>query len=53
MSQPFKGVWLPRDVDLFFKATLAFGSIDIRYHLDYMGYQEATTSGRIRRGGAY
>ena len=53
MSQPFKDVWLPRDVDILFKATLAMGTIDIQYRLDYLDYREATTSGRIRRGGGY
>jgi len=53
MSQPFKDVWLPRDVDILFKATLAMGTIDIQYRLDYIDYREATTSGRIRRGGGY
>ena len=51
MSQPFKDIWLPKDVDLFLKATMAFGTIDLRYHLDYVDYKEATTSGRIKRGG--
>ena len=52
MSQPFKDVWLPRDVDLMMKATLATGTIDLRYHLDYVDYRQATTSGRIiGRGG--
>jgi hypothetical protein len=51
MSQPFKDVWLPNDVDLLFSAMLAVGKFDIRYHLDYVDYQEATTSGRIIRGG--
>ena len=53
MSQPFKDVWLPRDVDILFKAMLALGTIDIRYRLEYVDYKEATTSGRIRRGGGY
>ena len=35
MSQPFKDVWLPRDVDLYFSAMLAIGTFDVRYHLDY------------------
>jgi hypothetical protein len=51
MSQPFKDVWLPRDVELFFSAMLAVGKFEVRYHLDYVDYQEATTSGRIIRGG--
>jgi hypothetical protein len=51
MSQPFKDVWLPRDVEIFFGALLAVGAFDIRYHLDYYDYREATTSARIKRGG--
>ena len=51
MSQPFKDVWLPRDVDVLLSAMLAIGVIDLRYHLDYLNYAEATTSGRIIRGG--
>ena len=52
MSQPFKDVWLPRDVDVLLSAMLALGTFDIRYHLDYLDYKEASTSGRIiRRGG--
>ena len=53
MSQPFKDVWLPRDVDMFIKAMLALGPIDLHYRLDYSDYQQATTSGRIIRGGAF
>jgi hypothetical protein len=53
MSQPFKDVWLPRDVDLFFKVMFALGTIDLRYHLDYYDYTEASTSGRIRRSGGF
>jgi hypothetical protein len=51
MSQAFKDVWLPRDVDMLLKAMFAIGTIDLHYHLDYVDYKEATTSGRIRRGG--
>ena len=51
MSQPFKDVWLPKDVDVLLSAMLALGVIDLRYHLDYLDYKEATTSGRIIRGG--
>jgi hypothetical protein len=55
MSQPFPDVWLPRDVDMSCRATLAVGAFDVRYHLDYHDYRQATTSGRIIRdppGGA-
>jgi hypothetical protein len=48
MGQPFKDVWLPRDVDLALKMTFAIGTIAIRYRLEYFDYQEAKTSGRIR-----
>ena len=51
MSQPFKDVWLPKNVDMFFSATIAVGSFSVRYHLDYKDYREAKTSGRIRGGG--
>jgi hypothetical protein len=49
MSQPFKDVWLPKDVDMFFSATVAMGSFSVRYHLDYKDYREAKTSGRIKK----
>jgi hypothetical protein len=48
MSQPFKDVWLPRDVDMHFGAMLAIGAIEMRYRLDYSDYRQATTSGRIK-----
>ncbi len=48
MGQPFTGVWLPRDVDMRFRATLATGPIDADYHLDYHDYREAVTSGRMK-----
>lgn len=47
MSQPFAGVWLPREVDARFSATMAIGDVGIRYHLDYHDYREATSSGRV------
>jgi hypothetical protein len=48
MTQPFPDVWLPHDVDMFFSAMLAIGTFDMRYHLDYHDYRQATTSGRIK-----
>jgi hypothetical protein len=47
MSQPFTGVWLPRDVAITLGATLASGSFEFGYRVDYHDYREATTSGRI------
>jgi hypothetical protein len=47
MTQPFPGVWLPRDVDMRFSAMLAIGPVDFTYRLDYFNYLEAATSGRL------
>jgi hypothetical protein len=52
MSQPFKDVWLPKDVEFYFAAMLAIGMVDVKFNLDYYDYREATTSARIKgRGG--
>jgi hypothetical protein len=50
MSQAFKNVWLPKNVDMAFGAMIAIGSFDARYHLDFHDYKEATTTGRIKLG---
>jgi hypothetical protein len=50
MSEPFPGVWLPRDVEMAVAATLAVGSFDIRYRLDYSNYRQAETSSRFTPG---
>jgi hypothetical protein len=49
MSQPFKDVWLPRDVEMYFSAMLAIGMFDVRFSLDYHDYREATTAARIKK----
>jgi hypothetical protein len=51
MAEPFPGVWLPKDVDMVFSALLAVGQITVNYHLDYLDYRQAQTSGRIIRIG--
>ena len=48
MAQAFPGVWLPRDVDMQFGATMAAGSFTARYRIEYFDYREAATSGRIK-----
>ena len=48
MSQPMAGVWLPRDVDMRVGATLAIGSFDVRYHVDYTNYRQAETNSRFK-----
>jgi len=52
MSQPFKDVWLPKDVEMYFSAMFAIGMVDVRFNLDYYDYREASTAARIKgRGG--
>lgn len=52
MSEPFKTVWLPRDVEMKFAVMLASGPMDVSYRVEYFDYKEAQTSGRIKgRGG--
>jgi hypothetical protein len=48
MTQAFPDVWLPHDVDMYFSGMLAVGMFDLRYHLDYHDYRQATTSGHIK-----
>jgi hypothetical protein len=48
MGQPFAGVWLPRHIDGHGGVTLANGTFDVRYVVDYSEYREATTKARIR-----
>ena len=52
MSEPFKTIWLPRDVEMKFAVMLASGPMDLTYRIDYFDYKQAQTSGRIKgRGG--
>ena len=48
MGQPFAGVWLPRHIDGHGGVTLANGTYDVRYGVDYREYREATTKATIR-----
>lgn len=48
MGQPFAGVWLPRHIDGHGGITLANGTYDVRYVVDYSDYREATTRATIR-----
>jgi hypothetical protein len=47
MGQPFKDVWLPRDIRMRAAAMFAVGSVDVDYRVSYHDYKEATTSGRL------
>jgi hypothetical protein len=48
MSQPFPGVWLPRDVDVSASATFAAGPIDVHYALGYRDYRQADVKTKVR-----
>ena len=49
MSQAFKGVWLPRAVDIDLGVLIATGPIDVKYRIEYRDYQEAKGDARIKR----
>ncbi|MCA1586912.1 MAG: hypothetical protein LC791_19790 [Acidobacteria bacterium] len=48
MSQPFPNVWLPSTIDIRFRMTLAVGSVDARYHVQYHDYRLADVKVRVR-----
>jgi hypothetical protein len=48
MGQPFPGVWLPRDVDMRFRMTLAVGPVDARYRVEYHDYRQADVTYKVR-----
>ncbi len=47
MSQPFPGVWLPRDLEFLFTMTLAIGQVEMRYGLEYHDYRRAEVGATI------
>ena len=54
MTQPFPGVWLPRNVQIHAGATLALGSVEVQYRRDFSNYRKADVSSRIsvpKKGG--
>lgn len=48
MGQPFPGVWLPRRIDGTGAVTLATGTFELRFDVEYKDYREAATGARIR-----
>jgi hypothetical protein len=47
MTQPFPGVWLPRNVQIHAGATLALGSVEVQYTRDFSNYRKADVSTRV------
>jgi hypothetical protein len=48
MGQAFPNVWLPRSIAMEFEMTLAVGSVDAAYRVDYLNYKEAAVSYKIK-----
>jgi len=47
MGQAFPGVWLPKDIDMRFRMTLAVGAVAASYRVEYHDYREAAVSSQI------
>ncbi|HVH29218.1 MAG TPA: hypothetical protein VM818_20830 [Vicinamibacterales bacterium] len=48
MGQAFPDVWLPRALEMNASLTLAVGTVDFRYALDYTDYRQAEATIRVR-----
>jgi hypothetical protein len=48
MSQPIKGIWLPREISGQGRITLANGSYEVRYGREFSDYQQGEVKTRIR-----
>jgi hypothetical protein len=48
MAQQFPNVWLPKNVAMKFKMTLAVGTVAANYRVDYHDYKEAAVTYRIK-----
>ena len=52
MSQPFPGVWLPRDLEFVAVLEMAMGRFDAKYTLEYRDYRQADVKSQFRLGPA-
>jgi len=48
MGQMFPDVWLPRTIDVRFSMTIATGTVDARYGVEYHDYKLADVTTRVR-----
>ena len=51
MSQPFPGIWLPKDMGMQLGMTLANGTYDMRYRLSFYDYRMGDVKSRIKYDG--
>ena len=47
MSQPFAGVWLPKDVAIHAGVTIALGSMELRYKRAFSNYRKADVTSKV------
>ena len=52
MSQPFDGVWLPREITMRGRVLSAYGSLQMAYIRTFSNYREAEVGARIRSYGS-
>jgi hypothetical protein len=48
MGQAFPNIWLPRSIEMHFEMTLAVGTVDATYRVDYQNYKEANVTYKIK-----
>ena len=48
MGQAFPNIWLPKSIEMHFEMTLALGSVDATYRVDYQNYKEANVTYKIK-----
>ncbi len=48
MGQAFPEVWLPRSIEMHFGMTLAVGTVDATYKVDYLNYKQANVTYKIK-----
>jgi len=53
MSQPFPGIWMPKDMGMRFALTFANGTYEMRYGLSFYDYRLGEVKSRIRFDGRW
>ncbi len=48
MGQPFPEVWLPRSIEMHFGLTVAVGTVDATYQVEYLNYKQADVTYKIK-----
>jgi hypothetical protein len=48
MGQAFPNIWLPKSIEMRFEMTLAVGTVDATYRVDYLNYKEAAVTYKIK-----